>query len=269
MSERTDRRAELGLTQSAAATKAGVSLATWRRWEEDPELVSVRTRTACEGVLATEGPFSRALAESAAAFGVAWSDSPHLTPRQAYALSVTLDGWADLHIEEWIVRPDEPLHTVPPFDNLDLRVMMHVAESRAWAEAVRQRCYAVSDEIERGILPFDRPGPLIDEVLIGAALGSARAYLEDMPELFDRIPARAAFEDDANDVYLVGDDDWDAVWDGFDERCRSDVWEVPLHRQHPLLPAILAERHPYTWCDTVEASGPGYLQGLTGLAVDV
>jgi hypothetical protein len=89
--------------------------------------------------------------------------------------------------------------------------MMLVGENRAWAEAVRQRCRLISDEIEAGTLPFDRPGPLIDEVLIGAALSGAQASLEDMPEIIERIAERGAVDDDME--YSIGDDDWDAVSD--------------------------------------------------------
>ncbi|MGO2655423.1 MAG: hypothetical protein ACTH93_06280 [Pseudoclavibacter sp.] len=268
MTERTERRSELGLTQSAAALSAGVSLATWRRWEEIPESVSAKTREACERVLARETEFSRALSKSADAFEAAWGESRRLTPRQAYAIAMELDGWADLGLSEWIDHPDEPLHQVPPFDLFDLRVMMLVGESRAWAEAVRLRCYSISSDIESGVLPFDRPGALIDEVLIGAALDGAQSSLEDMPELFDRIAPRVSVADDENEDYLIGDDDWDIVSDGFDDACRWDEWEVPLLRGHSLLPAILANRHPYRWFDLTEASGPGYLHALAGLLVE-
>lgn len=264
MNERTERRNELGLTQNSAAMNAGISLATWRRWEEDPEAVSFKTREACERVLSNETEFSRALAKSAAAFEAAWGNSGRLTPRHAYAIAMELDGWADTELSAWIDQPDEPLHQVSPFDRFDLRVMMLVGESRAWAEAVRRRCYAVSDEIESGVLPFDRPGALIDEILIGAALDGAQTLLEKMPELFDRIAPRMGVEDEKNGDYNIGDADWDLVSDGFDDECRWDEWEVPLYHDHPLLPAILADRHPYTWFDKVEASGAGYLQRLSG-----
>lgn len=267
MTDRVDRRTQLDLTQADAARKAGVSLATWRRWEENPSSVSAKTRSVCEQVLEGVSEFERALTKSAAAFTNAWLDSPRLTPRQAYAIAVVLDGWNDLDIAEWLRDPSEPLHEVAPFYHFDLRVLMLVGESRAWAEGVRRRCRLISDEIEAGILPFDRPGPLIDEVLMGAALPAAQELLEDMPEVFERISARDEIEDD--DVYLIGDDDWDAVSDGFDDVCEWDEWEVPLMTGHPLLPAVLADRHPFTWFDGGEPSGHGYLQRLSGLIVDL
>jgi len=266
VSERRDRRIELDLTQADAARKADVSLATWRRWEEDPDSVSAKTRIACEDVLEGASEFERALSKSALAFTDSWQDSSRLTPRQAYAIAVELDGWADVDIAEWLRDPSESLHEVAPFHHFDLRVMMLVGENRAWAEAVRQRCRIISNEIEAGMLPFDRPGPLIDEVLIGAALHSAQESLEDMPELFERIPAREAVDGDED--YVIGDDDWDAVSDGFDDACEWDEWEVPLRQGHPLLPAVLAQRHPFTWFDGGEPSGAGYLQRLSGLVLD-
>src|SRR5699024_6422393 len=98
MNERIERRNDLGLTQTSAATNAGVSLATWRRWEEDPESVSCKTREACERVLASEMEFSGALSKSAAAFEAAWGNSARLTPRQAYAIAMELVGWADTEL---------------------------------------------------------------------------------------------------------------------------------------------------------------------------
>ncbi|MFD5213116.1 helix-turn-helix domain-containing protein [Microbacterium sp. NPDC058345] len=268
MKQRIDRRIELGLTQTDAARRASVSLATWRRWEEDPDSVSQKTRDACEGVLAARSEHERALEKLTNSFTTAWQDSPRLTPRQAYAIALELDTWDDLFLKPWLDDPREPLHTRPPFDDFDLRVMMLIGESRAWVAAVQERCRVISDEIKRGILPFDRPGPLIDEVLIGAALSGAQASLEDLPESFEHVPAREAVDDEENDEYLIGDDDWDAVSDGFDDICRWDEWEVPIRLGHPLLPAVLAQRHPYTWFDAEEATGPGYLQRLSGLIVD-
>lgn len=37
------------------------------------------------------------------------------TLRQAYALAVELDSWADGEIAEWLHDPSGPLHEVAPF----------------------------------------------------------------------------------------------------------------------------------------------------------
>ncbi|MEC5182452.1 hypothetical protein [Arthrobacter sp. CG_A4] len=267
MNTRLARRLELDLTQSLAATNAGLSLATWRRWEEDPDAVSSKTREACENVLAKDSETSRALAKSAAQFEKSWRNCPYLTPRQAFAIALTLDLWADTDIREWLGAPaDEPLHEVSPFARFDRRVMFYVGENRAWAEKVRERCYAISDEIENGVLPFNRDGAYIDELLIAAALTEAKDFLSDMPEIFERISPRSASETDDDDD-TTNDDNWDVVSDSFDDMCRWDDWEVPLYTNHPLLPAVLADRHPFTWFDVVPSTGAGYLQRLQGLLI--
>ena len=261
MNHRREQREALGLTQIEAAANAGISLATWRRWEEDPRSVRASTRVACEAVFSTEHPVREDKTEIQA-FERSWQDCSYLTPRQAYALAATIDLWADLYIGEWLKDPScEPLHQVSPFDQLDLRIMMHVNESRSWAAKVAERCYAVSDEIAKGVLPFDREGAYMDELLIAMSLSDAQVTMEDIPELFDELPARAS-EDER-----VGDEDWDAVSSYFDDQCRWDEWEVPLYREHPLLPPILAERHPFTWFDNIPASGAGYLNRLMGREV--
>jgi hypothetical protein len=216
-------------------------------------------------VLDAESRLHAELAADAEKFTASWADKPYLTPRQASAIAATLSFWADADIKEWLRDPNsEPLHQVAPFDGLDLRVMMLVDENRAWAAKFAERCEAVADEIAEGVLPFDRPGCFADELLMGMCLGDARAQLKDMPELFEAIPAREPDGDHGGDDYdsWVHDDDWDAVSDCFDERCRWGEWEVPLMRNYPLLPAILAERHPFTWFDQAAPSDLEFLNRL-------
>lgn len=228
------------------------------------------TRDACERVLDSERRFQAELAVEAEKFVAAWGDRPDLTPRQASAIAGTLSLWADLYIREWLRDPSsEPLYQVTPFDALDLRVMMLVGENRAWAAKFAERCEAVADEIAEGVLPFDRAGCFADELLMGMCLNDAQAQLEDMPKLYAAIPARAPDNADGDDDSWVHDDDWDVVSDGFDDRCQWDEWEVPLMRDYPLLPAILAAHHPFTWFDRMAASGPGYLMRLAEQAAGV
>lgn len=67
---------------------------------------------------------------------------------------------------------------------------------------------------------------------------------------------------------MVAFTDWDVVSDGFGDACRWDECEAPLRQGHPLLLAILAERHPFTWFDLAEPTGPGYLQRFSGPVVE-
>jgi hypothetical protein len=67
----------------------------------------------------------------------------------------------------------------------------------------------------------------------------------------------------------MSDDDWDWVADAFDQECRWDEWDLFIRRNnHPLLPAVLADSHPFTWFDLKPSSGAGYLQRLLGQVVE-
>lgn len=267
MNPRRSIREDLNLTQTEAAMAAGVSLATWRRWEEDPDTVSADTRTRCDYVLDNISTVPSHDAEDDAQFQRAWKNCPYLTPRQASAIATVLTLWEDAYLREWLeaVQPDEPLHALPPFSNFDRRVMIYVNDNKAFAEKTRERCCAVAEEISHGVLPFDRDGCFFDELLIAAALSEAQDQLTDMPELFKGIPPRLSPVDED---MPVTDDDWDMVSDAFDDRCRWDEWEVPVYTDHPLLAAIIAERHPYTWFDPTPPTGPGYLQQLAGITTN-
>lgn len=248
MNERVKQRVAKGLTQTEAARRASVSLATWRRWEADPSSVWKKTASKCEQMLV--GGVAAGMGDAALrGIVMAWGESPRLTPRQAWALSATLDTWSDLYLKPWIAEPREPLHDVSPFCQFDLRVLVLVGENRAWVEGVRRRCDVLGEEIEQGVLPVDRPGPFIDEVLIAAALTEAPDMLEDEIELFEGIPPRTAATDDEDQEYLLGDDEWDLVTDLFDNDCRWSEWDIPVMHNHPLLPALLQVRPPHTWFD--------------------
>jgi transcriptional regulator with XRE-family HTH domain len=274
MNARKEQREELGLSQVDAAARAGVSLATWRRWEEDSAKVSAATRASCERVIESDLSLRSALAAESANFEKIWGNCNYLTPRQAFAISTALLFWADTDIAEWLRNSErEPLHAISPFDQIDLRVMMLVNDNKAWAAAAQQRCYAVANEIKEGVLPFDRPGCYFDELLMALALPYATAFLVDMPEMFNLLSARIAVDTEVSDADeesdteddLTLDTDWDSVSDTFDDRCRWDEWEVPVMHEHPLLALILADRHPYSWFDPGQGSGPDYLRQLVGM----
>lgn len=270
--ERTDLRESAEFTQSEAAALANVSLATWRRWEEDPATVSARTRTQCEGALA-KATRRREAVDEGERWERVWGQHPVLTPRQAAAIASTLAWWLDVGLQTWLDDPSKPLHEIGPFENVDLRVMMLVDDNKAWAAKAQERCRAVYDEIQKGVLPFDRAGCFFDELLMAAVLEDAEIELSDCPELFESIPARpgtAKTGDDFDDESEVAlsDDDWESVSDAFDDMCRWDEWQVPVRNDHPLLPAILTDSHPFSWFDLKPSTGPGYLQRLQGIVVE-
>jgi transcriptional regulator with XRE-family HTH domain len=256
-----NRREELGLTQPVAAARAEVSLETWQQWEEDPTSVSADAREKCEHVIHTEA-FRIERAEQVARFEQAWKGCSYLTPRQASAIANVLALWS-YNIDQWLQgQSQHPLHEVGPFESIDRRAMIYINDNKAWAAKAQERCDALSEEIERGVLPFTRDGCFFDELLIGAALPVAEAILAALPEVFEDIPARAKPGDQDGDELQISDDDWNAVSDTFIDRCRWEAWQVPLYRDHPLLTEILAAIHPYVWFDPPENSDAEYEEDL-------
>lgn len=247
MTDRANLRKNLGLTQTIAARRARVSLATWRRWESDPSNVATETAELCERVLSVQ-PLR--LASDDELFERQWAKYPQVTPRQAFAVVIALSLWAD-ELDTWLKDPtEEPLHDVGPFARFDRRVMFYVGESRAFAAETRDRCVAVVAEIEDGTMPFMRQGMFMDDVLLGAALDAARDHLQDMPELFEAISTRTGDGDDE-----ISDEDWDAFRDWIDDEANAADWELPLG--WPMLPLLLQARHPFTWFD-VHRDPPSY-----------
>lgn len=248
-----DRREELGLTQPVAAAQADVSLQTWQRWEDDPSTVSAEDGDKCEHSLHIQEARIE-LAERAAGFEEAWADCAYLTPRQASAIATGLALWSH-NIEEWLQgQSEQPLHEIGPFESIDRRAMIYVNDNKAWAAKAQERCDAVSEEIEQGVLPFDRDGCFFDELLVGASLPEAETILNALPEMFVDIPARTQSGDQDGDELVVSDEDWNAVSETFDDLCRWEGSQVPLYRDHPLLTEVLEDAHPYAWFDPPEPS---------------
>lgn len=250
MNERAQRRLDMDLTQAEAARRAGRSLDTWRKWEADPSSVGDESRRRCAAVVRFEAHDVPPESDVGEQYVRTWGDCPYMTPRQAYAISVQLDVWNDLAISEWVLRPEDPLYCVGPFDSLDLRVMMLVGDNRAWAAGVAQRCEAIAREIEAGVLPCDRPGPYMNEVLFGAAMNAARAWAAVDPTLMEPVPARdeTRFDPSAG-VNWTEDDEWGELYGEFDDRARWIDYLSPLLIGNPALRLLLDKRPPLTWLD--------------------
>lgn len=252
MNPRAKEREAMGLSQTEAAWQAGLSLATWRRWERDPESVRRKTRESCERVLDRENAMKRELAQWNRDFELSWGDDYNLTPRQAASIAATLGLWND-EINFWVGSADrEPLHDIGPFHYFDLRVMCYVGDNRAWAAKVAERCIALSNELRHGKLPFDGDDDsYMDEVLVGVAIDAARDYLHDDPEAFADISAREVADPDDEDGSPAVDSDWGGVASYFDNECLWDDWMAPTATDSMMLSLVLRYRHPFTWFDRI------------------
>ncbi len=219
MSETTTIRPDT-LTQAAAAQLAGVSVATWRRWENNPTEVSEATRRKCENALrkATKRTkanqaLDRALAEQAAQFERHWHDSLFMTPRQAHDLAGQMHLWAD---SSFFILDNDSFHGGLPFDEFDLRVMMSIGENRAWLEQAGRRCHDLGDLLMHGINPLDHAHCLFDEVMLLAAVVELMETADDREEhVRPQPPARLTPDaDDPDQEYSdpydrpIEDDQW-------------------------------------------------------------
>lgn len=243
----------MGLTQTKAAMKAHVSVATWRRWEEDPTSVSERSRKRCESVIGVAHSRAarvsrKALQDEARQLEAVWGSAKVLTPRQAHHVATTLSVWGDGDLPFWVASREEPLTEVGPFYYFDLRVMIRIDENRAFVQAVAERSRSLARDIVEGTFPSARSGPFIDDVLIAAALVASEDVQRGNPEAADHITARVAGPgEDRDDASHVLDSDWDLV-PGLLDDLLDDAWQVPVVGG-PRLPALLEDRHPFTWLD--------------------
>lgn len=220
------QREQLGLTQAQAAGRAGVSLPTWRRWEADPGSVSARSAAKCRMALeaaAQGGQWAvqdQARRDLKARIVRVWAHGV-LTPRQAFAVMVSLVVWAAVDLKSWLEHGRGPLDHVGPFAYFDRRALVLVGETKVLATTAMERCLAIYDALAEGALPVRREGGFLDEVLMAAALRRADELLRQVPQLFEDLPehraiARGLVRDDADGVPL-GDDDWSVVTNALDD----------------------------------------------------
>ena len=256
MTNQENRRDESGVIQPVTATQPSISLERSQR-RDDPPLASAETPQAPEHSNEIQEARIK-LAESATRFEQGWQDCPYVTPRQASAIATGLALWS-ANIGDWLQGGSvQPLHEIGPFTSIDRRAMIYVNDNKAWAAKAQERCDALCEEVERGVLPLEQHGCFFDELLIGAVLPEAETILAVLPEVFDVIPARATRGDQDENVLQVSDDDWDAVSSTLLDSCRWHASQVPLYRNHPLLAATLADMHPFEWFDPPEDADAGY-----------
>lgn len=255
MSTHREQRKATGLTQTDAARKAGVSLATWRRWEADAGAVSSEVRARCERVIE---PKRQEIDGTWREPYKVWHGHPHLPARHAAALSSELAMHKDLHVSDWLdsLRTGaEPLKNVPPFCYFDPRVMFHVGENAAWAEMAAERSMHVSRLLGNGAFPHaEWFSCLYDQLIVVASIPAAAEALRDMPELYAGLeepePRTIEDEDEPDGVFELSDDD---IWEDLAEWLRvSSRYPIGDFLDPPaiFLPVAIQEHHPFTWFDS-------------------
>lgn len=248
--------------QTEAARLAGVSLATWRRFENDPASVSAQSRNKCQKALekmagkpGREARMDLSLARLADQLQEHWGDRHFMTPRQAALMTTALGLWDD---ERFLY---DELSENGPFDMFAPTVMMHVHNNRPWAKAVYDRCKALHDLLTQGVNPLHVPHSFVDEVLMVAACREAGGLEELYDEEDDSwlpepcLPEGgdiegADFEDiDIDDIEAARMFDDEGGWADLEE----NILEIAKHDDE--VEAVLgddllfgdAPRHPLEW----------------------
>lgn len=232
-----ERRELLGLTQGGAAAKAGVSLATWRRLETEPDATFRQsTVRAVEEVLKV-APGGLALlraGEEPPLFDVprpresAWLEriahsftGDPLTPRQAFKIAMSTAGMDDDAFVQW----DDYLRGRCGVDELwlicELPDWVLFIVNNLWLQRFREAIIDIGGRIEQGELPRTRC--IAERVALCIVLDHAEHVssdidsesIEDDPDTAALFPHRGDVEDDWEGVaeaLLDGDLDARMIW---------------------------------------------------------
>ncbi|MGI5501335.1 helix-turn-helix domain-containing protein [Lentzea sp. CA-135723] len=218
-----DRREQLGMTQGEAATKAGISLATWRRMETDDD-ASFRQTTvrAVEHVLRLPrgglallkaGGEPPPLTNNAHARISDWIkriassfDGDPLTPRQAFKITMCTAGMEDDAFVQW----DDYMKGDCGVDDLwmlsELPDWVLFIANNVWLQRFRTTIEKIGRRIDSGEVPY--PRCMAEQVALAIVLDHVLARDADLEE--DMI------QDDDETSALLGhhgdiEDDWEQV----------------------------------------------------------
>lgn len=265
-----ERREVLGLTQGEAATKAQLSLATWRRLESDDAASSPRRGTvaAVERALQLRpGGLAALLAgEQMPVPGVRvppdehWIDALEaftgdpLTPRQAYHLTLSVAGMEDDGFVGW----DDYLQGKNTIDDLmmlpELPDWVLFMVNTVWLQRFRQVFVNLGRRIDRGEPPY--PRCMAERVALWIMFKSAQETEDDIeadivtPDIRARLPLLDDEREDweRTEDQLFGEDyDFQFIW--LPNFTRSLFGHpVELSKQFGV---DLGTFHPFRWWETI------------------
>jgi transcriptional regulator with XRE-family HTH domain len=275
----TARRKELGITQADAASKAGVSLATWRRFEQSPSL-GYRGDT-IRGVLRAlklgrnelmrlldgrEPTVSSGSKEKAwvGPWNELWrqSDWPSVSPRMACGIQVALDSARDM-LESDIDRGDFDPEDSPLLQEFDSRIFIEVGDNKPWFRAMARRMGHLVDAMSNGQLIDESYECFADVALFGAAVRDAAAMWdtsEEMwPDVSDDLPSQSddAVIDDEGAGGEADDDRWRAFTDDLDDRMPYREWGC-VFPEYRMTRHLLNYRPAKTWFDEPDHELEGF-----------
>ncbi|GAA0612077.1 helix-turn-helix domain-containing protein [Kribbella sandramycini] len=250
-----ERRSQLGLTQQQAAEKAGVSMATWRRFEQSPGL-GVRSETV-RGVLRAlrlnrdelsalldtgHAPSDPQWTAEVAKLNKLWTDRIEgLTPRMVGALQSTLDMGQDMLRSELTNSYFDPTDD-SILEELDPRIFVAVGNNLAWYQMLAERMQYLVKELGRGRFIDESCQCFADAAIFAAAVRCAAQTWDDN----ESMGVWHELADDLDDD--LRDDRWDYLEEQLDELIPFREWDCvfPEYRKARLL---IERRHPHTWFD--------------------
>lgn len=267
----TQRRTELGMTQAEAATRASISLATWRRFEQSPGLGyrSDTIRGVSRALKLRSGELADLLngdAPTAAAgqstawvpkWNSLWKESWNsITPRMAAAIQSSLDMARDM-LENSLRDSDVDPEENPVLGELDSRIFIAVGENRPWYRAVVGRLEHLVKAMNQGRLIDESCECFADAALFAAAVRDAAETWDDNLEMgtwqdlddnLDLAPDEDGDELTAQEVEDAYRDRWSHFEDELDDRMPYREWDC-VFAEYRKTRLLLDRRPPQTWFD--------------------
>lgn len=255
-----ERRSRLGMTQQEAAQVAGVSLATWRRFESgEGRAMAASTRKGIAKALrmseddldwllsspesADDIPIVKFAPPSTEGWVQRFNDafgSP-LTPRQAYVLSAQAGFYADRATGfDEILAGEATADEVDPYSRLPLQVLFTV--NHVWLNRFRSTFDAIADRLDKGKVPY--PRCVAEEVAL-------HFLIEDARETYEDIEYGGSFE--KLDDYGSTDRDWDVLFDvlyqdsDYEVMWQSDLGWMSNADVAAMLRVSPDDYHPFNW----------------------
>lgn len=273
----TARRNSLSITQAEAAAKAGISLATWRRFEQSPGLGyrgdTIRgveralrlTRKELTSLLGGDQPAIAGQTEKEQAWIGPWNalwratSWPSISPLMACAIQAALDSGRDMlesALDDSNFNPEE----WPVLDEFDTRVFIEVGENKPWYRAMAKRMRHLVDAMHKGQLIDESCECFADAALFGAAVRDAIASWDDTEAwagVSNVLPAEADgkeghADEDEHDEGCDPDDDDDDRWnffvDDLNDRMPYREWDC-VFPEYRKTRHLLNHRPVKTWFD--------------------
>jgi transcriptional regulator with XRE-family HTH domain len=269
------RRNELGITQAEAATKAGISLATWRRFEQSPGLGyrgdTIRgvqralklTHEELTNLLGEDLPTVAEQPEKAwiGPWNELWRATswPSISPLMACAIQVALDSGRDM-LESDIDSSNFDPAQWPVLEELDPRVFIEVGENRPWYRALAGRMRHLVEAMSKGQLIDESCECFADAALFGAAVRHAADTWEMAAEVWPGLGNILPIEHDGaeshdkadgeehDDRDDVDNDRWDLFTDDLDDRMPYREWDC-VFPEYRKTRHLLNHRPVKTWFD--------------------